>query len=122
MRTIIRRAEPMKSHPAKLLQIYVSEHDRYNGKPLYEEIVARCREMKLAGVTVFRGLEGFGHCAEVHRPRLFVHDQPIVITIIESPQKASEALPVLQQMMEVSFVTVTDVEVMRISASTSQAF
>ena len=111
----------MNSHPAKLLQIYISEHDRYNGKPLYEEIVARCQEMKLAGVTVFRGLEGFGHTAEIHRPHLLAHDKPVVITIVESPEKAAEALSVLQQMMERIFIAVADVEVIRISGRTPQA-
>ncbi|HEY7307314.1 MAG TPA: DUF190 domain-containing protein [Bryobacteraceae bacterium] len=100
----------MNSQPGKLLRLYVSEHDRYGGKPLYEAIVARCQELKLAGVTVFRGLEGFGHTAEVHRPHLFVHDQPIVITIVETPDRAAEALPILQQMMDSGVIAVTDVE------------
>lgn len=111
----------MNSQPAKLLQIYVSEQDRHNGKPLYEQIVTRCQEMKLAGVTVFRGLEGFGHAAGIHRPHLLVHDQPIVITIIETPEKAVEALPVLQQMMERTFIAVTDVEVIRVSGDKGYA-
>src|SRR6185437_15030717 len=100
----------MNSQPGKLLRLYLSEHDRYNGKPLYEAIVARCQELKLAGVTVFKGLEGFGYTAEVHRPHLFVHDQPIVITVVETPEKAAEALPILQQMMETGVIAVTDVE------------
>lgn len=65
------KKQEMKSQPGKLLRLYVSEHDRYNGKPLYEAIVARCQELNIAGVTVFKGLEGFGHTAEMHRPHLF---------------------------------------------------
>ena len=45
---------------AKLLRLHFGEGDRYNGKPLYEAIVNRCLELKIAGATVFRGLEGFG--------------------------------------------------------------
>jgi hypothetical protein len=105
----------MNSQPGKLLRLYVSEQDRYNGKPLYEAIVARCQELKLAGVTVFRALEGFGHTSEMHRAHLFVHDQPIVITVVESPEKAAGALPILQRMMTSGVVAVTDVEITVVS-------
>ncbi len=43
---------------AKLMRLHFSEGDRYKGKPLYEAIVAKCIELKMAGATVFRGLEG----------------------------------------------------------------
>ena len=42
---------------AKLLRLHFGESDQYNGKPLYEAIVNRCKELKIAGATVFRGLE-----------------------------------------------------------------
>ncbi|HEX4229944.1 MAG TPA: DUF190 domain-containing protein [Bryobacteraceae bacterium] len=105
----------MNSQPGKLLRLYVSEHDRCNGRPLYEAIVARCQELKLAGATVFRGLEGFGHTSEVHRAHLFTHDQPIVITVVESREKVAEALPILQQMMKSGVIAVTDVEMTLVS-------
>jgi PII-like signaling protein len=105
----------MNSQPGKLLRFYVSERDQYQGKPLYEAIVARCQELKLAGVTVFRGLEGFGHTSELNHHHLFGHDQPVVITVVETPEKATEALPALQEMMGSGVIAVTDVEVMLVS-------
>ncbi len=108
----------MNSKPGKLLRIYVSENDQYNGRPLYEAIVSRCLELRLAGVTVFRGLEGFGHTSEVHRAHLFGRDQPIIITVIETPEKSAEALPVLQGMMKTGVIAVTDVEVTVVSNGT----
>ena len=101
--------------PAKMLSLYISERDQYQGEPLYEAIVARCQELKLAGVTVFRGLEGFGRTSEIHRPHLFTHDQPIVITVVETPERAEQALPELQSMMPSGVIAVTDVEMMVIS-------
>jgi uncharacterized protein len=109
----------MNSQPGKLVRLYVNERDEYEGKPLYEAIVARCQELKLAGVTVFRGLEGFGETAELHRPHLLVQDQPIVITVIETPEKACQALPVLQQMMGSGIIAVTDVQVTLVSKGTA---
>ena len=40
---------------------------RDHGTPLYEAIVAKCRESQIACATVFRGLEGYGETAEMHR-------------------------------------------------------
>jgi PII-like signaling protein len=97
--------------PGKLLRLYVNERDEYQGKRLYEAIVAKCQELNLAGVTVFRGLEGFGASAELHKAHLIGSDSPMVITIIESPEKARSALPVLQAMMNSGVIAVTDVEV-----------
>lgn len=109
----------MNSQPGKLLRIYVNEGDQYEGKPLYEAIVARCQELQLAGVTVFRGLEGFGESSEVHRAHLFARDQPIVITVIETPERSAQALPVLEQMTKSGVIAVTEVEVMVISNGTA---
>jgi uncharacterized protein len=41
-----------------LLRIFIGEAHKYNGKPLYEAIVLKAREMKMAGATVLRGPSG----------------------------------------------------------------
>ncbi len=105
----------MSSEPGKLLRLYVNERDEYRGKPLYQAIVAKCQELDLAGVTVFRGLEGFGELSELHRSHLLAGDQPIVITVVERPERARQALPVLQAMMNSGVIAVTDVEVTVVS-------
>jgi PII-like signaling protein len=33
--------------PAKLLRIHIGEADRFAGKPLYEAIVEKCRELRI---------------------------------------------------------------------------
>ena len=76
----------LPEQPAKLLRIHLKESDRYQGKPLYEAIVDKCREMKIAGATVFRGLEGYGETAEMHKSHLIRHDQPILITIVDTAE------------------------------------
>lgn len=106
----------MDLQSGKLLRIYVNEHHKRDGKPLYEAIVDRCRELSVAGATAFRAFEGFGETAEIHRRHLFGGDEPIVITIIERPEKASQILPVIESMMPGGLIAVTDVEMMVISA------
>jgi PII-like signaling protein len=111
----------MNGEPGKLLRLYVNEHDQYGGKPLHEAIVDRCRELKVAGVTVFRAREGFGETAELHHQHLFRSDQPIVIIIVERPEKAQQTLPVLESMMNSGVIAVTDVEVIPVSNGTRTA-
>jgi uncharacterized protein len=99
---------------AKLLRLHFGEHDRYNGKPLYEAIVTRCKELKIAGATVFRGLEGYGESAEIHRHHLIRKDQPIVVTIVDTPENLMRLIPEVEQMMDTGMIATSDVECMRI--------
>jgi PII-like signaling protein len=103
-----------QAHPAKLLRIHISESDRHSGKPLYEAIVDKCRAMKIAGATVFRGLEGYGETAELHRHHLTRQDQPIVITIVDSPENLALLAPVVEDMMDTGLLAVSEVEVIRV--------
>jgi len=103
-----------QSYPAKLLRIHISEGDRLQGKPLYEAIVAKCRELKIAGATVFRGLEGYGETAEMHRSHLARHDLPILVSIVDSAENLARLVPVVEEMMYTGLIAVSDVEVVRV--------
>jgi hypothetical protein len=105
---------------AKLARFHFSEHDRHQGKPLHEAIVAKCRELKIAGATVFRGLEGYGGSAEIHRSHLLTHDLPIVVTIIDSVENIERLLPVIEEMMDKGMIAVSDVDVARIQKKAAQ--
>jgi PII-like signaling protein len=99
---------------AKILRLHFGESDQYNGKPLYEAIVNRCKELKIAGATVFRGLEGYGETAEIHRHRLIRKDQPIVVTIVDTPENLARLIPEVEEMMDTGMIATSDVEYMRI--------
>ena len=101
-------------YPAKLLRIHISEADRFQGKPLYEAIVATCRELKIAGATVFRGLEGYGESAEMHKSHLTRHDQPILISIVDTAENLSRLVPVVEQMMDTGLMAMSEVRVVRV--------
>ena len=101
-------------YPAKLLRIHISEGDRFQGKPLYEAIVVRCRELKIAGATVLRGLEGYGESAEMHRSHLARRDQPILISIVDTPDNLVRLVPVVEEMMDTGLIAVSDVQVVRV--------
>jgi PII-like signaling protein len=99
---------------AKLLRLHFGESDEYNGKPLYEAIVNRCKELRIAGATVFRGLEGYGETAEIHRHHLIGKDQPIVVTIVDTPENLGRLIPEVEEMMDTGMIATSDVEYVRI--------
>jgi PII-like signaling protein len=99
---------------AKLLRLHFCESDQYNGNPLYEAIVNRCKELKIAGATVFRGLEGYGETAEIHRHHLIGKDQPVVVTIVDTPENLGRLIPEVEAMMDTGMIATSDVEYMRI--------
>jgi len=99
---------------AKLLRLHFCESDRYQGKPLYEAIVNRCKELGIAGATVFRGLEGYGETAEIHRRHAIRKDQPIVVTIVDTEENLAKLLPEVEEMMDTGMIATSDVEYMRI--------
>ena len=84
------------------------------GKLLYEAIVNRCKELKIAGATVFRGLEGYGESAGIHRPHVMRKDQPIVVTIVDTPENLARLIPEVEQMMDTGMIATSDVDYMRI--------
>lgn len=102
------------SAPAKLLRVHISESDRLGSKPLYEAIVATCREMKIAGATVFRGLEGYGETGEIHRAHLGRHGQPILISIVDTAENIARLIPVIEQMIDTGMMAESDIQVIRV--------
>lgn len=105
-----------RNYPAKLLRIHVSESDRFDGKALYEAIVAKCRDLKIAGATVFRGLEGYGETAELHRSHIVRHDQPIVITVVDSAENLARLVPSLEEMLDTGLMAMSNVDVIRVQS------
>jgi len=99
---------------ANLMRLHFSEHDRYKGKPLYEAIIEKCCELKIAGATVFRGLEGYGETAEIHRRHLLSHDLPIVINIVDSAENIERLTSVVEEMMDTGLIAVSGVQIRRI--------
>lgn len=86
---------------ATLLRIFLGETDRHDGKPLFEAIVQEARRNNLAGATVLRGRMGFGHSSRLHSTKILAlsEDLPVVVEIIDSPDKIDGFLPLLDVMM-----------------------
>ena len=103
-----------QAQPAEILRIHISETDRDRGKPLYEAIVEKCRELKIAGATVFRGLEGYGETAEMHKAHLVHSDRPIVISVVDTVENIQRLIPVVAGMMDTGLMATSPVEMIRV--------
>src|SRR6201984_3872612 len=87
---------------AVLLRIFIGEDDKCDGRPLYEAIVLKAREMHLAGATVLRGPMGFGKSSRLHAAKRFKisTDLPIVVELVDSREKIEAFLPVIEVMID----------------------
>jgi PII-like signaling protein len=95
----------------QVLRIHISESDRFEGRPLYEAIVARCRELGIAGATVFLGLEGYGGLADLHRER---GGRPAVVIVADTAENIRRLASAVEPMMDTGLMAVSEVRMIRV--------
>jgi len=99
---------------AKMLRIHFGEDDKWHNKPLYEAIVTKCRELDIAGATVFRGIEGYGASTLIHKHHLLrSSDRPVMVSIIDTEEKIRHLLPALDEMVDEGLIAMSEVDVIR---------
>jgi PII-like signaling protein len=103
---------------AVLLRIFIGESDHCDGKPLYEAIVLKARELHLAGATVLRGPMGFGKSSRLHTSKILrlSEDLPLLIEIVDSEDNINAFLPILDGMMSSGLITLEKVQVLQYGA------
>ncbi len=101
-----------------LLRIFLGESDKWQGRPLYEAIVLKARELHLAGATVLRGPMGFGARSRLHTAKILrlSEDLPTVIEIVDSKEKIDTLLPHIDEMVREGLVTLEKVQVIQYRA------
>ena len=99
---------------AKMLRIHFGEDDKWQNKPLYEAIVMKCRELDIAGASVFRGIEGYGASTLIHKKHLlWSSDAPIMVSVVDTEEKIRKLIPALDEMVDEGLIALSDVEVIR---------
>ena len=98
---------------AQLLRIFIGESDKHQARPLYEAIVQLARQKGLAGATVLRGIMGFGAHSRMHTAKILrlSEDLPVVIEIVDKPERIAELLPEIDGMIEEGLVTLENIRV-----------
>src|ERR1700685_860594 len=96
-----------------LMRIHIGESDRWHGKPLYDAIVELLRGEKFSGVTVLRGVGGFGSSSVYHTEKIMrlSQDLPIVIESVEFAERIEKILPQRDEMIGGGLVTLEKVRV-----------
>ena len=95
-----------------MLRIFLGEADKWHDEPLYDAIVKKLRMMDIAGATVYRGILGYGAKGHEHK-KSFLHvsrDLPIMLSVIDSPEKIHAAAEVIEGMLEDGLLVISDVE------------
>lgn len=102
----------------KRLDIYIGETDHYHHQALYMAIVEMLRREGCGGATVTRGVAGFGASSLIHTAsilRLSI-DLPIVITVVDRPERIDRIIDPLRQMAPYALITAQSVEVVQSGA------
>ena len=91
----------------KLLRIFIGEGDHYKGKPLYEAIVLKARELNLAGATVLKGVMGYGANSRLHTSKVLrmSEDMPLIIEIVDTEEKLESIMPFLEETVREGLIT-----------------
>lgn len=103
----------------KTLRIYVDEDIKFHGQLLYRAIVEKVLELKMAGATVFKGVEGFGSSAHIHSAHILeiTENLPVLIEVVDTPKQVQKALKAIEPMLPTHcLVTVQDVQVLHYHA------
>jgi PII-like signaling protein len=100
---------------ARMMRIYIGESDRWQDKPLHEALVQAMRANDIAGVTVYRGIQGYGAHRRFHKdkPLHLSHDASIMLSAIDTETKLNAFMPVVDSMVEEGLVVLSDVDIIK---------
>jgi len=96
-----------------LMRIHIGESDKWHGKPLYEAIVELLRKESFSGVTVLRGVAGYGGSSVYHTDKILrlSQDLPIILEVVDTTERIDQILPRLDGMVEGGLITLEKVRV-----------
>ncbi|MFQ3675951.1 MAG: DUF190 domain-containing protein [Endomicrobiia bacterium] len=100
---------------AVMLRIFIGESDKCDGRPLFEWIVLKARELNLSGATVLKGILGFGADSRIHTAKLLElsEDLPVVIEIVDTEENINKLLPYIDEKVVEGLVTLEKMKVIK---------
>lgn len=98
-----------------LMRVFIGESDMFKGRPLYERVVLKARELHLAGATVTRGIMGFGADSRIHTAKILrlSEDLPVVIELVDTEENLNKLLPFLDETVQEGLITLEKVRVIK---------
>ncbi len=99
-----------------LVRIFVGEGDQWNHRPLGSALMERLRAEGFAGVTILRGIAGFGANSVIHTSNLvdLSADLPVLIEVVDDAEHIEKLVAILDEMIAGgALVTMEKVRVLR---------
>jgi hypothetical protein len=98
-----------------LLRLILSEARTHDREPLVDHLLGMLRAEGLAGVTVLKGLAGFGHDRSVHTAAVEVAAQglPVVLEAVDTAERIEQVLPRVEALMIGGVIMIEGVRVIR---------
>jgi len=108
--------------PAKKLTIYVDEVEKFHGKPVYEVLMDIFYKKKIMGVSVFRGVAGYGSDGIFHTSKMLElsTSMPVKVEVVDSEEMINKVLPDVYHVVEKGFVEVNDTNVVKCCPKTAE--
>jgi CBS domain-containing protein len=105
----------LRQGKAQALTIYLGESDQWQGTPLYVAIIQYLREQGCAGATVTRAVAGYGAGSRLHTigGLQWSSDAPVIIQVVEQPERLRRILPHVQEMLQGGVMTLHEIEVLK---------
>jgi len=105
----------VRKGPAKKLTVYVDETDKYEGKPVYEVLMDIFYKQKVAGVSVFRGVAGYGSDGVFHTSKMLELSTslPVKIEAVDSEEMITKILPFINDVVEKGLIEISDTLVIK---------
>lgn len=107
--------------PAKKLTVYVDESDKYKGKPVYEILMNIFYKQKIAGVSVFRGVAGYGSDGVFHTSKMLELSTslPVKLEVVDSEEMIARVLPLISDIVGKGLIEISDTVVIKSCNKTS---
>jgi hypothetical protein len=102
-----------KESDAILLRMFISESDKYEGKPLSKYLIKLFKQEGLAGATALRGISDFGKTSKLHTTSILrlSNDLPIVIEVVDRKENIERVKPKLGEIIEEGLITEEEVKI-----------
>ncbi|PZM81340.1 MAG: DUF190 domain-containing protein [Candidatus Melainabacteria bacterium] len=103
----------MLGSTGQVLRVFVGETDKYQGVLVYEWLLKKAKEHGLAGGTAVRGIAGFGAHSQMHSSKILdiSANLPIVIEIIDMPDKIEQFLPFVEEAIKEGLATIEPAQI-----------
>ena len=101
--------------PAKKLTVYLDETDKFHVKPVYEMLLDIFFKKKIMGVSVFRGIAGYGSNGIFHTAKMLElsTSMPVKVEVVDSEEMINKVLPDVYHVVEKGMVEVTDTNIVK---------